>query len=632
MEPQIPSSRANQPSSVTELPSKEERISGSSRFHSWLLKLFPASSLTSADYALASVFLTACFGSFVHGDIEYLGQNSLNFLFGNPLDFYDNAKKYQALFGAAYPPSLYVLFALWLYPWKLLGIITGPQALPHYLIYWLKIATSITYFAASYTFSLIAKEYFSDEKRVKYATAAWFTAPLAIFSQFIFSQTDIFYVAFTLLGYLKFLRGHLWRASVYFGLAVTFKDFPVASFLPLLLLLEKRLTRILAYSIAFAGPTLIFRSIYANSPALMTGVHQNFIERIYPASVITSDEALLRVYLLPLVYICLCGIAYFRQPSVDMRLRDCAYVWLVSSTSLFMFIFWHPQWLIMPVPAIVLTSVLSNRVKSFMTLDLLGMALFVGAVSLIFQGNVDASMFRVDLLGINSHNSYHNSYLMADLFNWFGDHSANMFLTGFVGYLFLQVILKYYSVFEGANLTFSEELDYGDIRRRLYVGTLLFLIPAIFVISKNLSGEEIVTRSESYEEKYAVSLDRVVEQTFVAEGSAISSISVLVDTYGRADDDDLLLELVDAHGRSVSRTGIHVLPTKERSWHCFGFDPAIKVQKGTQYSFRVISAKGSPENAFSLRASTEDDYSGGHATVDGRAVNFDLRFRIEFLR
>src|SRR6266404_1267423 len=112
MEPHIPSARAKQSLSVDESFFTGKRIRGLSLFQSWLTTLFPRTRLTSVDYTIAISFLTVCFVSFVHGDIEYLGQNSLNFLFGNPLEFYDNAKKYQPLFGAAYPPSLYAIFAL----------------------------------------------------------------------------------------------------------------------------------------------------------------------------------------------------------------------------------------------------------------------------------------------------------------------------------------------------------------------------------------------------------------------------------------------------------------------------------------------------------------------------------------
>lgn len=607
---------------------KNHGIQTPTRLHSWLIRLFPKSRLTSVDYTIACLFLAACFVSFVHGDIEYLGQNSLNFLFGNPLDFYDNAKKYTPLFGAAYPPPLYAIFALWLYPWKLLGIITGPQALPPYLVYWLKIATTLTYIGSAYTFHLIAKVYFPDDGRAKYATAAWFTAPIALFSQFIFSQTDIFYVEFTLLGYLMFLRRHLLLASTYFGLAITFKDFPVISFLPILFLLEKRPTRILTCGLIFLTPTLLFRAIYAHSPALNTEhIHRYFIERIYPASIVTSDEALWRIYLLPLAYVILCGVAYFRNSPPERRINECAYVWLVSTVLLFMTILWHPQWMIMPIPAIVLTSMLSNRIKAFMTLDLVGMAFFIAAASLLFQSNVDASMFRGDLLKIE----FHNSYLMADFFNWFGDHSANLFLTCFVGYLLLQVLLKY-CVYAGDNLKGTEELDYGNIRLRLYVGLSFFLMPAVFVIWKDLAGQEVVVRNEDYEQNYPLSLKGAVEQTFIAEGSAIRSISIAVNTYGRNADDDLVVELADANGKRLSRVDAYTLPTREISWHRFMFGNLIPVQKGAQYSFRVISTKGSPGDAFSIGVSTEDVYRGGHAIIDGHAATTDLAFRIEFSR
>ena len=617
--------------------SRHKHMWGLARLQTWFDEWFPTGRLTTADYAIAFSLLAACFFSFLHLDISYLGLNSLNFLFGNPLEFYDNAQKYEPPLGAAYLPPLYAIFALWLYPWKLLGVIAGPNVLPPYLIYWLKLATTITYVSSSYTFYLIAKEYFPDNKRAKYATAAWFTAPLALFSQFIYSQTDIFYVQLMLLGYLMFVRKRVGLASIYFGLSVTFKYFPAVSFFPLLLLFEKRLTRILAFVLVFLAPTFLIRFAFAHSQGFIVegaAQQQYFMERIYAASILTADEAPFgiqapwRIYLLPLAYAILCGITYFKKSPSEAQLREAAYVWLTSSILVFMFILWHAQWLIVPVPAIVLTSMLSDRVKAFMALDLFGMALFVAAVSMIFQHDVDTWMFRGDLLKID----FHNSYLMAELFDIFGDHSANVFLTGFSGYLVLQIVLKWRLPFQVPHIAELAVVDYGDIRRRFYMGLSIFLIPATFAICKDLTRQEIIVQNQVYGQRYALSADSVVEQTFVAEGRAIKSVSLLIDTTGRMTADDVMVELVDANGRILTRAEIHALPTKELSWHRFAFDSIVAVQESAGYSFRVLSAKGSPGNAFSLLASTEDGGPSGHSIIDGRPQNTDLTFRIEFLR
>lgn len=632
MEPRTTSARTEHTPSLDQILWKMKHTQVLLHFPSWLRRAFPRSRLTSIDYAIALAILTSCFLSFIQPDLETLGTSSLNYLFGNPLEFYDNAGY------ATYPPSLYAVFAVWLYPWKLLGVITGPNFLPPYLLYWLKLATTITYLTTSYTFHLIAKEYFPDDSRAKYATAVWFTAPLAVFSQFIFSQIDIFYVQLMLLGYLMFLRNRLGWASLFFGLAVTFKSFPALCFFPLLFLLEKRLIRIAGLVFVFAAPTLLMRTIYSHSLTAFSAneLNQLFLERVYTVAISTTDDRFWvngwngwwRIYLLPLAYAILCGITFFRRSPSETRIQECAYVWLTSCALIFVAFYWHPQWLIFPVPAMVLTSMLSNRLKSFLALDLLGMALFVAVVSLTYPDAADAIMFRGDLLKVD----FHNSYLMAGLFNWFGDHSKNVFLTGFSAYLLLQIVLKYRWVFHGPHVIDTEDLDYTDIRQRLYIGLSIFLIPAVFVIWKDLTGREIIVQNATYNLEYPLVAEIPVEQTFIAAGTAIKSISLLIKTSGKRTTDDLIVELVDASGNFLARAKLRALATNEVSWHSFLFGSAIAVQKGSHYSFRVLSATGSPGNAFSLQASTEHVYKLGHAIVESRPQDTDLAFRIEFFR
>lgn len=133
----------------TPLNDRIKATPSAARRPSLLERFLPAQRLTSADYVTGVALLLVCFILFFHGDIEYIGCNSLNFLFGNPLDFYENAHKYQgavgAKLGAVYPPFVYAILALWLLPMKLLGFLKGPETFPVIFVYWLKILTTATY-------------------------------------------------------------------------------------------------------------------------------------------------------------------------------------------------------------------------------------------------------------------------------------------------------------------------------------------------------------------------------------------------------------------------------------------------------------------------------------------------------
>src|SRR5436190_7300677 len=166
--------------------------------------LFPSNRLSKADYILGGILLLFCFFAFFQQDIFATGWTSLNYLFGSPLEFYENCKKIQGqgLSPAAnYPPAIFLIFAAWLFPFKLLGVIKSPLFFSNYLVYWLKLLTSLVYLMTGFVFYQVTQLFQKDHEWGKFATWIWLTSPLAIFSQFIFSQYDIFYVFLTLLGF-----------------------------------------------------------------------------------------------------------------------------------------------------------------------------------------------------------------------------------------------------------------------------------------------------------------------------------------------------------------------------------------------------------------------------------------------
>lgn len=585
---------------------------------------FPTDRVGKADYVIGSIFLGLCFALFLHPDIHVTGQVSEHYLFGSALDLYEECKKRG--YTCAYPPPTFLINAAWLYPFKLAGLITGQHELPLYLAYWLKALTTVVYIASGVIFYRVASEYFSEKKLAQYAAIAWLAAPLALFSQLIFSQQDIFYVLLTMAGFLMFLRSRPYLASLLFGGAITFKYFPLFAFIPLLLLHEKRERRILTCLLLFALPILIITVIYGNSPAFLEQ-RSVLLHRIYAASLDTDQFGYSRVYLLPLIFFLICGLAYFTDVARRERARVAAYIWLTASVFPFVFILWHPQWMMFVVPPIVLTSMICDKTSRFLLLDLIGMFLFVATTSLIFENNVDAVLFRRELLGLE----FSNTFPMAKLFSWFGDQSRNVFHSGFCGYLALQAVLKYRQLLHEHKATWNNDLDYGDLRRNLYIGLMLFLLPACTAIYRDITSPRGIVRNAAVAHSYELVSGRGLEQSFVADGKTLTQVRLFMSTSGRMIGDNISVELIDSGGSVLGEASATVAASHEIGWHQFSFVPTA-VSSGVQYSLRVKSAGGLPGNAFALFSSLDDSYKAGAATVDGTARTHDFAFEIVFER
>lgn len=592
-------------------------------------KIFPRDRLSRADYVFSFILVTICYALFFHRDMWGVGWDSLNYLFGSPWEFYDNCKRIrgegQTMRGTPYPPTIYVFFALWLSPFKLFGAITDPLALPLHYTYWLKALTTLVYAASGVVFYRVALEFSPNRQWAKYATAAWLTAPLALFSQLIFSQYDIFYVLLALAGFFLFLRDRLFLASLCFGLAITFKYFPALAYLPLLLFFEKRLGRLAVNVLIFIVPMLLVELMYGQSAAYVEGVKNHFaVDRVYAAFV---KWDFIKIYLLFASFSILCGLAYFMDLTGEARTRTAAYLWLVASILPFLFIFWHPQWVISCAPAVTLTSVLSTKRAKFMLLDLVGMGLFVATVSLIFQHNVDADMFRSGWLGLE----FGDSYLMAELFSWFGRHSVGVFLSGFWGYLVLQIVLKYELLLSGST-TPPQNVDYGEVRQRLYIGMLIFLLPAWIVIYIDLMrGESVVSNMKMDRNLGELWGSRAFEQTFVASGKAMTRVSIFVSTFDRQNTGDVALEIFDADGKSLAYVEKSVVPFQDYGWEDFTFDP-VSLEVNGRYKMSLTARAAAAGNAITWWAAADNSYKDGAAIVDGSTTELDFAFRISFTK
>lgn len=618
----------------------------------WVRHLFPETRLGRADWFLFAATLVACFFLFLHPDLPMIGFCSVSYYSGGILEFYENAKVAASSTGfprvCAYLPTTYAVVALWLYPLKMLGFSTNAetfqtfssflsqvQTLPTFETYWIKALTSLSYAASGLVFYRIALVYWQDVALAKYATAAWLTMPLAVFSQFIFSQVDVFYILLSMLGMLMLLRRRVYLAALFFGLSLTFKYFPAFIFLPCLLAFEKRVSRVALSCLIVIAPVALIELVYHRSASYQELVHGFYaVELVYSALVYVGG---LGVYLLFAAFTVLCGIAYFTDVSQDAQLRKAAYLWLAASIIPFLLFFWSPQWLILAAPPIALTSMLSHRFGMYSKLDLFGMFMFIAYVSIMFSLNVDTAIIKTEWLGIG----LDYSFLLGELFDWFGTHSASVFLSGFTGYLILQLVLKFkHMVVDVPNDAPSPIVHYGYVRRYFYLGLLIFALPASVAVLKDEMNDESVVGNRwvfwvetmHYGELRS---GRVFEQTFVAQDDSMNWVSLFLTTFGKKSvnafamkrDDEVVLEIVDVHGRVIASLTRRVSQLRDGRWNRFAIQ-LDALRKGELYTIRLTSANAS----VGWWATAGDYYREGRAIVDGSARDSDFGFRIGFPR
>lgn len=589
--------------------------------------IFPLYRLGRTDYFLGGILFLFCYFAFFQGDIFVTGWNALNYLYGNPLEFYQNCKKIQGrgvIEIANYPPPVFLIFALWLYPFKLLGIIKSPFYFPIYLVYWLKFLTSLVYIATGLLFYRITQIYQTDKEWGKYATWIWLTSPLAIFSEFIFSQYDIFYTFLTLCGFYVFLKKNLYLASFLFGLAITFKYFPFFVFVPLLLFFEKKIFKLLMCGIIFLIPILFIQKFYIHSPAYVSGVLEfSAIGRVFLSALEVSFQ---KIYYIFAIFSILAGIAYYLDISENYK-KVAVYIFLFSSIYPFLFIAWHPQWLLFMTPPLVLTTCMlqKNKISKFLLFDLAGMFFFIACIVLMFPDNVDLKMFQGKLF----HISFSNAQNMSDLFDVFRNFSAYVYLSLFWGYLILNLILKYNVLFIDNDYAKKYYL-YSKIRQRYYLGILIFIIPAAITLILNIKNSDKYILNPIRDKMFGeLTANRIFEQSFKAKGSTLKQIDLFLSTFSRENTQKIQLEVLTKDHKQlyIDKRSARIL--RNNAWEVFKL-PNIKMHTGNNYLIRLTSPGSLTGNAITWWASAKKVYKNGFAIVDGKQQNSDFAFRLKF--
>jgi hypothetical protein len=583
-------------------------------------RFFPADRLGKSDLLMGGMVLLFCSAVFYHGDLIVTGINAFNYLQRPPGDFYEHCLAREI---GAYPPTVYALFAAVLLPLHWVGWLTGPGDVPGAGVYAMKLLTTLAYIGTALVFYRVTAFYGTDLGWRRFAAWVFLTSPLALYSQFIFSQHDIFYVFCTVAGFWLFLRGQLLAASLIFGIGITFKQFPAFVFLPLLLLGEKRPGKLVLSVVIFALPTALLFAAYRHSPAFVESViNHPAAGRIWEAALQTGGWRL--SYLIAGGAV-LCCWAYVRNRVDDEAFRrDAAYIFLAGSILPFLFIVWHPQWLIFITPAVALTSMTDSRWKQFLALDLAAMAFFVAAAVLTFS-NLDHGLVQVAVPLFSGT----DPWPMASFLTVAGAQSTHLFATLFWSYLLANIVLKK-TVAAPAPHSADGGLSYDNIRLRFLAGLGIFLIPlALSSQANNFSNFYRVTNDSRGVVFGELSRGRVFEQSFTARRGHLASVSLAMGTYARSNHGQMVVEVVDRQGRTLASKGVELAGLADNSW-CRVPIRAKGLQTGQTYLLRATCPDAAPGHAPTWWASPDDGYPDGQAVVDGVAQPRDFSFMLEF--
>lgn len=600
-----------------------------------LLRQYCPDSIRPINFAIYLLLLGFCFIFFQQGDLHHTVKSSDAFLYGHILDFYDYNKTVVAY--NDYFPLLYLVFALWALPLRVLGLISPPKLIePSMLeVFWAKLLLVLVFFITAGIVYRIAQLLTQHENEKSKVTATVFaSAPLAIFAVFIFGQYDILGVMVSMLGIYYYFQKEMSKFAWFFSIAISFKFFALVIFIPLLFLAEKRLSYIAKY-IAIA--TLI--------PLVQVGIYwHNLAFRHYTIFALAGNKIkLLAEYqqsamnhgiIFILFYALICGWAYIKEhTSTEEWQKNSIFLALVSYALFFSTVCWHPQWLILITPFFALASIYILQIEKFYLLEIIGMLAFTCLVVIFHRTNVDVTLAYHGFFGkwLPHTFLYNADILPKDLFSYI---SPIFFL-----YLFSPLLVY---LIQSPLSTAHPLMQNKYFNARFYLGIGFFVISSLFCLivpqklaikifphSYRASLKTIAIGTTPNQPIGEISKGKTFTQSFVATEDKLTMISIMMATYARENNSTIRFALLNDEGQEISANVADGRNIKDNSYYAIPIAP-IEHSKGKCYRLVISSPDADLNNALTAWRTADQAYQNGKLKANNLVLPGDLVMKLHF--
>jgi len=581
------------------------------------------------DCLFFGVIILFLYFSFNHGDIKntsVMGKVLLDMVWRgiNIREFYD----YYHQEAAVYLLPCYILFGIWSIPVKIIYFFAGidpiginqASRISGFTLWWYKLLPTLFYIGSAFMVYKIGLLLKMDKNKAKWMTFIFFTFPMAVFSQFIFGQNDSIGVFFELLMLYFFLQRRLLIASLVCMLAVTFKVFPIFIFLPLMLLYEKRVLKIIGYTIiAFSG-YLFFNLLFSSSEMFKYSkqFNEGMFLRLFKVGIDTS-WGFLSFFILALLSACV--LAYF----INVKDKDeltikkyTMYIPLFVYTAFFSFVFFHPQYILILVPYFVINIFLNKNTKGMMFIAMGANIGFLSATmsTPLWYNNVDANMINLGFLPkiFGFFNQGHGFKSLSTIVNYYGKIPYSLYISLFVGMLMLNLIIAFpnrENILKSKDVILSQFSVERDVVWINGLIVLIFVIPSILLFF----GSNLIKYDDSYKTGTIIGIigeiseNVVVKQTFLSNYNDLCEIKINFATFARINSCQINLRLYDENDVLINEKIIQSARILDNSYLSYKF-PQIKDSLGKKYTLLISSKDAVSGNAVTVYLTNDGSFEG----------------------
>lgn len=601
----------------------------------------PASVVKWYDWLILLVLMGFCFFAYAMSDLFHTTACSYGYLDGHILDFYDylaeNGINSNGTIGinASYMPSIYILFAIWNIPMKLFGFVSSAtMQLGIIPIMWAKLLPCIVFLASAKIVFLIAKELGMSGRKPLIVVYAYLSCPVLLYGQFIIGQYESFFTALVLLGFYFWLKEREIPFLLSFAFAFTFKYTALFVFLPLLLLREKRIWKILVNCLFTTIPYVIEYLIYMHSDAFTGYVFgighrgDNPTGYIENAALFTGftfgGNLKFVIYILVVAFALILGWAYFLNIKEKTEEKKYAVFFIVLALSAFFCLSkWHTHWLMPLFAFTTIAAFMHKRLAAYLALDLIFGMLFIMFCTCQFEGAHDEAMINNGVFKFLLPD--HRVPYAYSLTDYYRQIDMSMQLT------FMTAIMAAKAVFchpkflpESTDQAVNKEVWW--MRARLIMPMLFLIIPSILIIGKSVNVKAPVYNEDIRAIYVNMEDQKQVSQPFISEGSGIVSL-VFPISRGKVYDDApaMKVSVSDRQGQVLYESEVDI--EKRFEGQLLRLYPGeLGLETGDIYYVNYEILNAAENSTFCLLAYDQGDFQ--NALSNGQELPYHMDMRI----
>lgn len=212
----------------------------------------------------------------------------------------------------------------------------------------------------------------NDKKNAKWVSLCFLTSPIIIYSSIIISHMDIFSTLFLMLGIKYLFEGKKKQELIFFMIAVAFKPFVILGIIPMILLKEKRILYLLRDAIVIMAGVLVQNIIfhfdpgYGETQKVMSETY-NFVGRFFSSGFPFGRNMYQGTasYFI-IAFVAICVVAYMVKKCSNQMLLLLP---LCEMSSFVLFVFWHPNWMILMLPYLTLLMLYTDHLRLYCILE-----------------------------------------------------------------------------------------------------------------------------------------------------------------------------------------------------------------------------------------------------------------------